>query len=358
MYKRQSLDRPLRIDIFLSGDLPAQYQYFSVSIESLLNNFERYTDQLYISFINPFEEGTTDSVIEEMQSYGLYPTFVAENNSSTNRETVLFPWAILNHGDDTVRVSLLKKNLGDTPEKILMQSLQQLEFQFLDGIEQITLKEKKNIAFLTSNQTSKNIVLVDLVKSLQSYYNVAFFDFNSNGIDRAETLQNLNRFALLLISNPKKLFSTDEKYILDQYQLQGGAILWLLDPLIMDESMLMKSEEGAPLEKNQLGLEDYFFNQGIRIQKGLLKDLYCAPIILARGEENKTQYLPYPWPYYPLIKTNTNVAIGKDLGNVWMRYSSPIDTLRNNQKKTVLLKSSNFTPVSYTHLTLPTNREV
>ena len=111
--KLKSLDRPLRIDIFLSGDLPAQYQYFSVSIESLLNNFERYTDQLYISFINPFEEGTTDSVIEEMQSYGLYPTFVAENNSSTNRETVLFPWAILNHGDDTVRVSLLKKNLGD-----------------------------------------------------------------------------------------------------------------------------------------------------------------------------------------------------------------------------------------------------
>ncbi len=340
--KLKSLDRPLRIDIFLSGDLPAQYQYFRVSIESLLNNFEHYTDQLYISFINPFEEGTTDSVIEEMQSYGLYPTFVAENNSSTNRETVLFPWAILNHGDHTVRVSLLKKNLGDTPEKILVQSLQQLEFQFMDGIEQITLTEKKNIAFLTSNQTSKNIVLVDLVQSLQSYYNVAFFDFNSNGIDRAETLQNLNRFSLLLISNPKKLFSTDEKYILDQYQLQGGAILWLLDPLIMDESMLMNSEEGAPLEKNQLGLEDYFFNQGIRIQNGLLKDLYCAPIVLARGEENKTQYLPYPWPYYPLIKTNTNVAIGKDLGNVWMRYSSPIDTLRNNQKKTVLLKSSNF----------------
>ena len=111
----------------------------------------------------------------------------------------------------------------------------------------------------------------------------------------------------------------------------------------MDESLLMNSEEGAPLEQNQLGLEDYFFNQGIRIQNGLLKDLYCAPIILARGEENNTQYLPYPWPYYPLIKTNTNAAIGKDLGNVWLRYSSPIDTLRNNLKKTVLLKSSNFT---------------
>lgn len=341
--KLKSLDQPLRIDVFLTGDLPAQYQHFRVSIESLLNNFERYTDQLYISFINPFEEGTADSVIEEMQSYGLPPTFVAENNLSTNKETVLFPWAILNHGEQTVRVSLLKKNLGDTPEKILLQSLQQLEFQFMDGIEQITLTEKKNIAFLTSNKTSKNIVLADLIQSLQSYYDVAPFDFNADGIDRVKTLQNLNRFVLLLISNPKKSFSTDEKYILDQYQLQGGAILWLIDPLKMDESLLMNSEEGAPLEQNQLGLEDYFFNQGIRIQNGLLKDLYCAPIILARGEENNTQYLPYPWPYYPLIKTNTNAAIGKDLGNVWLRYSSPIDTLRNNLKKTVLLKSSNFT---------------
>ena len=348
--KLKSLNQPLRIDVFLTGNLPPQYQHLRIFIESLLNNFERYTDQLYISFINPFEEGTTDSVIEEMESYGLRPTFVAENDLSTNKETVLFPWAILNHRNQTVRVSLLKKNLGDTPEKIILQSLQQLEFQFMDGIEQITLTEKKNIAFLTSNETSKNIFLVDLIQSLQSYYNVASFDFNADTIDRAKTLQNLNRFALLLISNPKKSFSTEEKYILDQYQLQGGAILWLLDPLKMDESMLISIEEGAPLEQNQLGLDDYFFNQGIRIQNGLLKDLYCAPIILARGEENRTQYLPYPWPYYPLIKTNTNASIGKDLGNVWLRYSSPIDTLGNNLNKTVLLKSSNFTQTK----TLPT----
>jgi len=343
--KLKSLSAPVRIDIFLAGQLPAQYQHFRASVERLLTHFNRYTDQLQINFIDPFEQGSPETIVEEMQSFGLPPTYVSENSTSTNKETVLFPWAILNQVSRSVRVSLLKKNLGDTPEKILLQSLQQLEFQFMDGLEQLTLKEKHNIAFLTSHQCSKAVRLADWIQSLQAYYNVASFDLKKEGLSPQQTLQNLNRFRLLVVSNPKEPFSVEEKLILDQFQLQGGAVLWLLDGISLDENMLMSNEKGALITPLAIGLEDYFFNSGLRLQQTLLKDLYCAPLILAQGTANNTQYLPYPWPYYPLAKTNTNNAISKDLGSVWMRYSSPIDTLANALKKTVLLQSSPLTQI-------------
>jgi len=341
--KLESLDAPIRIDLFLAGKLPAQYQHFRAAVEGLLNNFSQHTKQLQINFIDPFEQGAPDTIIAEMESFGLPPTYVNENNSSINKETVLFPWAIINQQERSVRVGLLKKNLGDTPEQILLQSLQQLEFQFMDGLEQISLKEKQNIAFLTSHNTSPDIALADWIKSLQTYYNVASFDLKKKDLTPDQTLANLNRFKLLVISHPKIPFSVTEKYILDQFQLQGGALLWLTEGVKLDENQLMNSEDGALILPKPLDLDDYFFNNGIRLQQQLLKDLYCAPLVLARGEANNTQYLPYPWPYYPLPKTTTTHAIGKDLGSVWMRYASPIDTLANGLQKTILLASSPLT---------------
>lgn len=341
--KLESLNAPIRIDVFLAGKLPAQYQHFRASVEDLLNNFSQHTDHLYINFIDPFEQSNPETIVEEMEAFGLPPTYVNENNSSINKETVLFPWAIINQQEKSIRVGLLKKNLGDTPEQILLQSLQQLEFQFMDGLEQITLKEKQNIAFLTSHKTSSPIYLADWVQSLQSYYNVASFDLKAKELKPAQTLTNLSRFGLLVVSNPKESFSIEEKYILDQYQVQGGALLWLVDGIALDENQLMTKEEGALLQPNLIGLDDFFFNNGIRIQSNLLKDLYCAPLILARGEVKNVQYLPYPWPYFPLLKADPNHAIGKDLGSVWLRYTSFLDTLANGLEKTVLLQSSPLT---------------
>lgn len=341
--KLESLNGPTRIDVFLSGKLPAQYQHFRASVEDLLNNFSQHTDQLYVNFIDPFEQTNPESIVEEMEAFGLPPTYINENNSSINKETVLFPWAIINQNEKSIRVGLLRKNLGDTQEQILLQSLQQLEYQFMDGLEQITLEEKENIAFLTSHETSPSANLADWIQSLQSYYNVASFDLKKKELTPTETLTHLNRFRLLVISNPKKIFSIEEKYILDQYQMQGGALLWLVDGIAFDENQLMTKEDGALIEPNGIGLDDFFFNNGIRIQQNIIKDLYCAPLILARGEAKNVHYLPYPWPYFPLLKAAENHPIGKDLSSVWLRYASSLDTIKNGLVKTVLLQSSPLT---------------
>jgi len=341
----QQLKEPIRIDLFLDGELPGLYRELRNELDVFLIQLEHYSDKLIVQYNDPFEIGSTEQVIQEMQRYGMNPEIVVENKDGQRSESIVFPWMIINYGEASERVPLLQKQLGDTESDKIARSLQQMEYLIMDGIYKVSLKEKSNIAVLTSHKTSDQIKIADLLQSLKSYYNLGSFDLKNPGVSSEQSLKNLNRFDVLLVSNPNESFSSSEKYILDQYALQGGGILWLVNGIGIDRDSLFNSAGkayGFPLELN---LDDYFFHQGIRINKELVQDLYCAPIVLAAGEQNNTQYVPYPWPFYPL-PTPESTLIGQDIGPVLTQFISPIDLIDNNLKKISLLQSSKFTKSS------------
>ena len=341
----QQLKEPIRIDLFLDGELPGLYRELRNELDVFLIQLEHYSDKLIVQYNDPFEIGSTEQVIQEMQRYGMNPEIVVENKDGQRSESIVFPWMIINYGEASERVPLLQKQLGDTESDKIARSLQQMEYLIMDGIYKVSLKEKSNIAVLTSHKTSDQIKIADLLQSLKSYYNLGSFDLKNLGVSSEQSLKNLNRFDVLLVSNPNESFSSSEKYILDQYALQGGGILWLVNGIGIDRDSLFNSAGkayGFPLELN---LDDYFFHQGIRINKELVQDLYCAPIVLAAGEQNNTQYVPYPWPFYPL-PTPESTLIGQDIGPVLTQFISPIDLIDNNLKKISLLQSSKFTKSS------------
>ena len=341
----QQLKEPIRIDLFLDGELPGLYRELRNELDVFLIQLEHYSDKLIVQYNDPFEIGSTEQVIQEMQRYGMNPEIVVENKDGQRSESIVFPWMIINYGEASERVPLLQKQLGDTESDKIARSLQQMEYLIMDGIYKVSLKEKSNIAVLTSHKTSDQIKIADLLQSLKSYYNLGSFDLKNPGVSSEQSLKNLNRFDVLLVSNPNESFSSSEKYILDQYALQGGGILWLVNGIGIDRDSLFNSAGkayGFPLELN---LDDYFFHQGIRINKELVQDLYCAPIVLAAGEQNNTQYVPYPWPFYPL-PTPESTLIGQDIGPVLTQFISPIDLIDNNLKKIRLLQSSKFTKSS------------
>jgi len=341
----QQLKEPIRIDLFLDGELPGLYRELRNELDVFLIQLEHYSDKLIVQYNDPFEIGSTEQVIQEMQRYGMNPEIVVENKDGQRSESIVFPWMIINYGEASERVPLLQKQLGDTESDKIARSLQQMEYLIMDGIYKVSLKEKSNIAVLTSHKTSDQIKIADLLQSLKSYYNLGSFDLKNPGVSSEQSLKNLNRFDVLLVSNPNESFSSSEKYILDQYALRGGGILWLVNGIGIDRDSLFNSAGkayGFPLELN---LDDYFFHQGIRINKELVQDLYCAPIVLAAGEQNNTQYVPYPWPFYPL-PTPESTLIGQDIGPVLTQFISPIDLIDNNLKKISLLQSSKFTKSS------------
>ena len=338
----KSLDEPLRIDVFLEGDLPTPYLRFRNELDALLDQLHYYNDNLIIQYNDPFEFGSSETVVQEMQQYGMQPEIVFENKDGNRKESLIFPWMIVNYGERSERIPLLQKQLGDSENEKIIRSLQQLEYHIMDGIYKVSLKEKKNLAVLTSHRTSENSKLADLLQSLKPHYNLAAFDLKNPDVTPEQSLENLIRFDLLLISNPKEAFTQSEKYILDQYGLGGGKLLWMVNGIGIDRDSLFNESGKTYGLPQELNLDDYFFHKGLRIQKTLVQDLYCAPLVLASGSENKTQYVPYPWIYYPLSEPEFT-SIGKDLGPVWSRFSSPLDTLSNPLKKTLLLQTSGFT---------------
>ncbi len=336
------LKDPLRIDVFLSGDLPSSYLRFRNEIDALLSQLKYHNNNILINYNDPFELGKREDVVKEMQKYGMQPEIIFENINGNRKETFIYPWLIINYGNRSELVQLLQKQLGDTENEKIIRSLKQLEYQIMDGIYKVRLKEKKSIAVLSSHKTSESIKIADLLQNLKPYYNLAAFNLKNSELSLKESLKNLNRFDLLIISNAKEPFSQNEKYILDQYGLGGGKLLWMLNGMAINRDSLFNQSGMTYGFPQELNLNDYFFHKGVRLQKTLVQDLYCAPIVLARNNEDQTQYLPYPWKYYPISEPELTI-IGKDIGPVLSKFTSSIDTISNSLSKTLLLKSSDFT---------------
>ena len=346
-----NLEKPLRVDVFLSGKLPAEYLRLQREIKALFKSMQTHTDKISIEYIDPFEGASSSAeLIDEMNKFGISPEYVRSQNIQAIEQRVVFPWAIVNNGNKTLRIPLITDNLGDSHQEKMNRSVAQIEFKFFDAFIKINRKQKKVLAVLTSHATSEDAKIADLLKSLQPYYQLASFDLKALENDPIKTLDNLKRFELLVVSNPKNSFSKKEKYLLDQHLMNGGKQLWMINPIAVNRDSLFNQQGSTVASGNELNIANAFFKYGFRLEKNLVKDLYCAPIVLATGVHNQAQYLPIPWPYYPLAQA-TNHIIGKGISNVLFKFPSVIDTLKSTAKKTVLVGTSDFskkiqTPIS------------
>ena len=343
--KLKKIDEPLIIDIFLEGDIPENYIPFRNELDAILNRLKYYNSNIVLKYNDPFQYGKSVSIIEQMKEFGFTPEIVIQNKNGNRNENIIFPWAIFSYKGKVQKVELLQKQLGDNENMKIIRSIQLLENKIMDGIFRVSINEKKNIAVLSSHGTSKNIKIADLLKSIKPYYNLSAFNFKNPEVSPIQSLDNLKKFNLLIISNASKKFTQSEKYILDQYNLNGGRLLWMINGVAIDRDSLFNKSGKSYLLPNDLNLEDYFFNYGIKIKKTLIQDIYCAPIVVASGNNDKTQYIPYPWVYYPIIKPEETI-IGKDTAPIICRYASPIEAIDNGLSKSLLLKSSNFIKTS------------
>lgn len=343
----EGVKEPVIIDVMLGGNLPANYQRLRTELTILLKQVNHQNEFVQYNFVDPFE-GVENKrgLIEELYRFGLAPEIEIDQESQSTEQTIVVPWIILNIQDNTslesksIRVPLLQKNLGDTPEQRVEQSIQQLEYNLTDGLHRLFLKNKKSIAVVSSHKGSSDLQLASLLQSLTPYYRLASFDLKAFPAQPAKTLENLNRFDLLFIANPTEQFTNQEKFMLDQYTQQGGNSLYLIDLITIARDSLFSIQGDAVAFPTNLGLEELFFKYGIRLNRDIVTDLFSAPIVLAQGENASSEYRPYPWVYHPLVEPTPDHPIGSAVGNVLQQFVSSIDTLKNQVNKTVLLTSS------------------
>ena len=278
--------------------------------------------------------------IAELQGLGLQPANVTvEENGKVSQELV-FPWALVNTKDRTVKVPLLKNKLGSTTEDRINNSVQQLEYAFADAFAKLNIDKKKSVAVLKGNGELSDVYLADYLTTIRDYYNIGAITMDSVSNNPQKVLDQLKGFDLALIAKPTQAFTDEEKYVLDQFVVNGGKSIWLMDQVAIEMDSIYKGNGSALALPRDLNMRDFFFNLGIRINPLLVNDLYFTQIVLATGEGNDSQYNPVPWYYHPMVFSKNDHPINRNIEAVRYQFASPMEVLENDYDHFVLLQSS------------------
>nr|WP_299067495.1 gliding motility-associated ABC transporter substrate-binding protein GldG [uncultured Allomuricauda sp.] len=332
---------PVIIDVLLDGNLPSEFSKLKTETVQLLEEFSSENKNIKYNLVNPLEdENQTQQTIADLQQIGLKAASVTvEENGKVSQELV-FPWAMVNYKNQTVKVSLLKNKLGSSAEDRINNSVQQLEYAFADAFTKLSITEKKRVAVIKGNGELDDIFLADYLTTIRDYYNIGAITLDSVETNAQGVLNQLKGFDMALIAKPTEAFSDEEKYVLDQFTVHGGKSIWLIDQVAMEVDSIFKGGGTALALPRNLNLKDFFFSYGVRINSDLVNDLYFTQIVLASGEGNDSQYNPVPWYYNPMVFSKNNHPINTNIEAVRYQFTSTLDILENEYKKTVLLQSS------------------
>lgn len=338
----EDINSPLIVDIFLEGsEFPSEFKRLQRETNIILDEFQTRNKLVKFNFIDPLSDPESrDLNIQQLSQRGLTPMQMSVQESGRTSQAVIFPWALASYNGLTVKIPLIKNKLGSDQSELVSNSVQHLEYAFADGFSKLLYPKRRKIAVLRGNGQLANRNIADFVTTLRDYYFIAPFTLDSVAESPQKTLDSLKTFDLIICPKPTTAFSEEEKFVLDQYTLYGGKSLWLIDAVAMDTDSLLNKKGSSVAFPIDLNLTDYFFKYGIRINPQLVNDLYSAPITLATGEGSQARFKQLPWFYSPLINTESEHPITKNINLVKLDFANPIDTLKNDLKQTILLQSS------------------
>ncbi len=335
---------PLIIDVFLKGQFPGEFKKLQTETQQLLEEFKAYNPNVVFQFINPLEnEQEQDTIMKTFMERGLTPINITLDDKGKQTQEVVFPWAIATYNNRSVKVPLLKNMMGASTAEKVVSSVQHLEYAFANAFNTITKVKEKKVAIIKGNGELHDLLMADFIKQVRDNYYIGTFTLDSVAKSPNESLAYLKKYDLAIIAKPTEKFSDEEKLVLDQFVINGGKTLWLVDQVNMEMDSLY-NEFGATIAfPNDLNLDDQFFKYGIRINPNLVKDIMATPIALATGDKGSaTQYTQYPWFYSPMIYPLSKHPIVSNMDGLKFEFVSGIDTLKNGIKKTVLLQSSPY----------------
>lgn len=338
------VDSPLYIDVFLEGNFPPDFKRLQNETQQLLEEFSAYNSNIIFQFVNPIEKEEERAVIiSEFSSRGLKPMNVTVTDKGRQTQETVFPWAVTNFGNKGAKVALFKNLMGANTEQKVISSVQHLEFAFAEAFQKITQEKKKKIAVLKGNGELQDIFMADFLQTVRESYFIAPFTLDSVAKNPQKTLEKLKEYDLTIIAKPTESFSEEEKQVLDQYIVNGGKTIWLIDNVAANYEDLYNETGSILAHYNDLKLTDLFFKYGIRLKPLLIKDEIATTIKLASGKiGSETQYQDYLWRYSPFIYPLSNHPLVKNMEGLKFEFASPIELLKNPINKTVLLTSSQY----------------
>jgi gliding-associated putative ABC transporter substrate-binding component GldG len=340
----KQVQSPLYITIYLQGDLPAEFKRLQTETRDLFEEFQAYNKNIIFEFVDPLEnkDESMDN-IKELYRKGLTPINITVDDKGKQSQAMVFPWAIAVYNNKEVNIPLLKNIMGASTTQKVIGSVQHLEYSIADAINKITKEKQKKVAVIKGNGELQDVQIAKFLMQVRESYHIGPFTLDSVAKNPMGSLEALQKYDLAIIAKPTETFTDAEKQVLDQFIVNGGKTLWLVDQVNMEMDSLY-NDSGATLAfPRDLNLNDMFFKYGFRINPDLVKDEQGSPIKLATGDPGSAaQFQEFNWKFAPQVYPISKHPIVKNLGGIKFDFANGIDTLKNGIKKTVLLQSSQY----------------
>ena len=356
----RNLNGSVMIRVYLDGEqLPVSFKRMRSDIKDRLDEFKVYGgSKIAYTFINPTEDDDKQvryGIYKQLYDMGLRPVEIDDVSQDKETKTMIFPCAIVCYtlegvtgADGQMRdttivreigINLLKQDpqLAPGDEQNIFNSMETFEYEIINTIYRLSQIEKPRIAFIEGHGEASEQQVLDICTELSNYYDVRRGAING----KAGVLDN---FAAVVIDKPTKPFSEDDKFIIDQYIMNGGNVLWLVDATSADLDSLYNAPVSTAMPMD-LNLDDMLFTYGARLNLDLVRDMQCAPVGLAvSGANGQPQIKLFPWDFFPVVLSREKNPITKHLNYVLCRFAGTVDTVGSNPDiaKTVLLTSSQY----------------
>lgn len=358
------LDDVVYVKVYLEGEFPAGFTRLQKATHQLLNELRSYSSYIEYEFINPSESANQEernSLYRQLYEQGLEPTNLQVQEKSGSSEQIVFPGAIIYYKGESTAINLLQSQLGTHHEVVLNNSIENLEYEFSSSIHKLSSTRKPKVAFLEGNGELNDLEragIQDAVGSfkgsLSEYYHVEAFnikEFETDSTQASPSIENqqkrLNKYDALIVAKPTVAFNDLEKFLIDQYIMQGGKVLWFVDGVNMDMDSLQGGSPFTVALPKEIGIEDMLFKYGVRVNGNLVMDMQADKIPVITGFQGDIpQQSLFPWFYNPLIISKETHPISKNLDAIRSSFVSTIDTIKSSEvKKSIVLKSSPYSKV-------------
>nr|WP_255678855.1 gliding motility-associated ABC transporter substrate-binding protein GldG [Mucilaginibacter sp. UR6-1] len=338
-----SLAAPVKVTVFLEGDnFPGGFKRLQRATRDMLSDLQSYSHgKMEFDFVDPLDGLNTEeqnTAIASFQDRGIEPTNLSVKTDDGLSQKMIFPAAMVSAGGKEIPVKLLQTRIGLSPDEVLNNSIQNLEYAFTSAIKKATGGGKPRVGFTEGHNELSNLQLNDALRSLSDGFLVGRVDLKSIPFD------SLKKLSLLVIPKPDAPFTETEKFKLDQYIMNGGRVLWAIDQVSAElDSLRGKGGEQLAFQK-KLNLDDQLFRYGIRINADLVADMSCSQIPVAAGNVGgQAQIQLAPWLFYPVFIPQSKHPVVKNVDGITSQFASTIDTISvKNVNKTILLSTSPY----------------
>lgn len=332
----QNLNDEIFCDVYLCGDMSIHFRKLQNQLFDLIQNVKNnskthiFVKEIDIQTLDKNERETT---LKKLNQLGLFATNMMQVEKGKRVSHVIYPFVVLkSKNGKEIGVNLLSSNKTLSQEEIIKKSIENLEYNFVNGIKLLVNTKKTKISMVTGHNEPLDARTFSLIDTLKSNYDLSFIKLDKNTL-------NIGTQALIILK-PTEKFTEEEKFILDQFIMRGGKVLFFIDRMKTNVEEMLGGKAFAIVQ--DLNLDDMFFKYGVRVEYSLIKDLQCGVYPIVTGNiGNQPQITLMTIPFLVLANANNNHVVSKNLNQVYAKFSSKISPINTPDiKHTPLLFSS------------------